>query len=122
MYAFADAFEWAYYLKYDLQKILATCIPLDIFTDSKSFFEVTTKCPSTEEKHLMIDTQNVRKAFEVEAICHIGLTRSEHNPCVSFPETKNCPALKRLFHEISPTFPVGQGVYQLNETFREPKI
>ena len=50
VYAFADAFDYAYTLKHDLQTILDTTIPLHMITDSKSLFELNTKSSMSLEK------------------------------------------------------------------------
>lgn len=39
---------------------------LNMFTESKSLFDVNTKCFNTEEKWLVIDIKSIRNAYEVE--------------------------------------------------------
>lgn len=48
--AFADGFDVAYSLKYDLQVILNQQIPLVMLTGSLSLFDVVTKASATKEK------------------------------------------------------------------------
>lgn len=54
-YAFADAYNFRYYAKHDLQNFLRRRVSLSMFTDSKSLFDVITKCPQTQDYLLMID-------------------------------------------------------------------
>ena len=61
-YAFADAYGFAYCAKRDLECILDRTDPLEIYTDSKSLFDVITKCFQTLERRLMIHLQAVRDA------------------------------------------------------------
>ena len=62
-YAFTDAYDFAYCAKRDLEKIFKRSIPLAMFTDSKSLFDVNTKWSQTQERRLMIDLQAVRDAY-----------------------------------------------------------
>lgn len=77
--AFADAFDMAYTLKFDLQKILGKELPLRMLTDNKSLFDVLTKATSTTEKRLMIDIQTVRDAYRSFEVNDVALVRSEFN-------------------------------------------
>lgn len=72
MYAFSDAFDAAYILKHDLESILNSKIPMTILTDSKSSFDVITKCTTTSEKHLMIYISFVREAYEKQEISDVA--------------------------------------------------
>ena len=48
--AFADAFDAAYAIKFDLEKVLNKTIPLLMFIDSKALFDVITRSKYTTEK------------------------------------------------------------------------
>ena len=76
VYAFADAFDYAYTMRHDLQRILGRNIALQMFTDSKSLFDVITKCSSTTEKRLMIVISTVITAYESFEISEVGFIRS----------------------------------------------
>ncbi len=42
--AFADEYDFVYWSKRDLECILDKTLPLEIYTDSRSLFDVITKC------------------------------------------------------------------------------
>ncbi len=53
-YTFADAYEFAYCAKRYLESILGRRVPLEMYIDSKSLFDVISKCTQTQERRLMI--------------------------------------------------------------------
>eukprot|EP00171_Calliarthron_tuberculosum_P022791 IDg22791t1 len=63
-YAFADGFDFAYSLKSDLQRILQRRVALQMLTDSKSLFDIITKCSNSTERRLMIDMEAIREAYQ----------------------------------------------------------
>ena len=77
--AFADAFDHAFILKHDLQRILGREVPLLMLTDSKLLFDAITGNKYTTEKRLMVDIAFIRKAHHDHIISNIALIRSEHN-------------------------------------------
>ncbi len=46
-YAFADVYDFTYCAKKDLETMLGSTVPLEMYTDSKSLFDVITKCSQT---------------------------------------------------------------------------
>lgn len=64
-YAFANAFDCNFSIEHDVDHMTSRIISLQIFTDSKPLFDVITKCSNTEWKRLMIDTQNLRKGYDL---------------------------------------------------------
>ena len=80
MYAFAHAFDFAYCPKTNLEKLLDRRVSLSIFTDSKSLFDVITKCSQTQERRLRIDLQAVCDAYAVRDISNVGFIRGPNNP------------------------------------------
>jgi hypothetical protein len=51
----SNAFDISSAIKYILEKILRTSLPLTICTDSKSLYDYLVKLGTTQEKRLMID-------------------------------------------------------------------
>lgn len=78
-HAFAEGFDRAYIIMYDLEAMLASQIPHTILTDSKSLSDVITKSSITSEKRLMIDIDAVRNAYLENEISDLGHARSEYN-------------------------------------------
>lgn len=101
--AFADAFDQAYILKHDLQRILGQEIPLFMLTDSKLLFDVITGNRYTTEKRLMVDIAAVREAYNDRIIANIGLIRSEYNAADAMTKiTLNVPLTNILrTHRVS---------------------
>ena len=48
--------------------------------DSKSLFDVITKCSKTQERRLMINLQAFRDAYAVYDTSNVGFTRGRNNP------------------------------------------
>lgn len=78
-YAFADGFDAAYMLRYDLERMLMRRIPMTMLTDSESLFRVIIKASVTTEKRLMIDVRAAREAYQRGDISNVGWIRSAHN-------------------------------------------
>lgn len=91
--ALADAFDVAYSLKHDMQRIMRKRVPITIFTDSLSLFDVTSKATTTLEKRLMIDIESVREAYVNRELEKLGFIRTQHNPAIAFTKIVNCKAL-----------------------------
>lgn len=98
-YAFADAFDFAFSLRHDMQKIMSKRIPLQLYTDSDSLFKVISKNSSTTERRLMIDLQATREAYGNKEIADIGWVRSEDNPADALTKRGTCLAMNRLLDE-----------------------
>ena len=79
-YAFADVYDFVYCVKTDLERILERRIPFNMFTDSKSLFDVITQCSHTQGRMLMIDLQSVRNAYATHEISNVGFIRGRNNP------------------------------------------
>ncbi len=78
-HTFADAFDYSYLMKYDLEQLLDQRIPIQMCTDSKSLFDVIVRASMTSERRLMIDISATREAYERNEIADIGLIASEYN-------------------------------------------
>ena len=75
----ADSFDYSFPMKYDLELLLSRRISLQIFTDSKSLFDVIIQASKTSERRLMIDISATREAYEKQEIADIGLIESKYN-------------------------------------------
>ncbi len=95
-YAFVDAFDFAYCAEADLAGLLDRRVSLFIFTDSKSLFDVITKCSHTKERRFMIDLQAVRDAYVLHDISKVGFIRGLNNPADSLTKIGKFHALYHL--------------------------
>jgi len=93
VYVFADAFDAAFIIKHDLERIYDQLLPLVMLTDSKQMFDVIIRASHTTEKRLMIDAAAVREAYKRYEISNVGLVRSEHNPADGLTKPQICAAL-----------------------------
>ena len=111
-FAFADAFDAAYAIKFDLEKLLNKSIPLLMLTDSKALFDVITRSKYTTEKRLMIDIAAVRQAYNEKEINNIALIKSEFNPADGLTKLACNEALKQLLETHKISHPVEQYVIE----------
>lgn len=74
-----EAFDNAFIIKHDLQRILGPKIPLLHLIDSQVLFDVITGQKYRTEKRLMVDIASIREAYKDWAISNIGIIRSEIN-------------------------------------------
>lgn len=109
-YAFADAFDFAYCAKKDLELILRRKVPLMMFTDSNSLFDVITKCSQTRERRLMIDLQAVRSSYDNHEISDIGFLRGTNNPADGLTKIGKCAALSHLLINGKCNFKIDQWI------------
>ena len=114
--AFAEGFDFAFVISKELETSLKRKIPLQIFTDSKSLFDVITQCKTMAEKRLMIDIKGVRQAFDSEEITNVGLVASEHNPADAMTKITKCEALLKILDDQDPSVEVKQWVYASEST------
>lgn len=63
-------------------------IHFQMFTESKYLIDITTSCSNTEETRIMIDVQNVQKAYNLCQISNIGLVRFKNNPADAYTKVK----------------------------------
>ena len=92
-YAFADAFDVAFNIRYDLKRLLNKEVKLIMLTDSMSLFKVIVNSTVTTEKRLMIDIAAVREAYERSDIDFIGWIPSRFNIANGLTKLGVCPAL-----------------------------
>jgi hypothetical protein len=77
--AFAEAFDRSFVLKSDLEDMLNTRIPIRMYTDSQSLFDVISKGSMTAERRLQIDIALAREGFDRRWISDIALVASHDN-------------------------------------------
>lgn len=78
--AFSDMFDAAFTLREELRALHpGSSIPLTLYTDSKTLFDVISKGTRTSEKRLMLDIACTREGFKTHAINDIGFIRSSEN-------------------------------------------
>jgi hypothetical protein len=108
--AFADAFDHAFILKHDLQRILGREVPLLMLTDSKFLFDVITGNKYTTEKKLMADIASIREAYNDRTISNIALIRREHNAADAMTKIAQNAALQAVLHTHRVSHPLEQNV------------
>ena len=92
--AFSDAFDAAYILKHDLERVYDEPLPLVMPTDSKQMFDVITRASHTTKKRLMIDVAAARDAYNEHEISNVGLVKSKHKNPVQQWIIRSNPASK----------------------------
>ena len=110
VYAFAEAYDYTYKLRVDLERILKRKVPLTMLTDSKSLFEVITECSHTAEKRLMIDITSVRDANNMEELSNVYCFRTAHTLTDAFTKVEKCHALETILKTGSCSLPIKQWV------------
>lgn len=94
--AFSDMFDAAIALSEEMKTLLDQQIKVQLFTDSKSLFDVISKGSKTSEKRLMLDIAAAREGFKDELISNIGLVRSKHNIADGLTKEMNQSALRNI--------------------------
>ena len=95
--AFSDLFDCAFTLATELKRMLpGVRIPVKLFTDNKSLFDVISKGTRTSEKRLMLDIAAAREGFSTRAISDIGLVRSDLNLADGLTKTMNQAMLLKV--------------------------
>lgn len=122
VYAFADAFDTAFILKHDLERIYHQHLPLVMLTDSKQMFDVITRASHTTEKRLMIDVAAAREAYNRHEISNVGLVQSEHNIADGLTKPGQCAALSAMMKTAKDVNPVQQWVTRTDASPRHSGV
>lgn len=77
--AFSDVFDIAISYSRELCEVIGKQIPVQLFTDNKSFFDLIFKGSRAPEKRTMLDIAAARKGFRDKLISDIGFIRSNAN-------------------------------------------
>lgn len=88
-FAFTDAFDHGYTLKFDLERILRRKVPLLMYTDSDSLFKIIVRNSMITERTLMIDPETTCEAYSRNEISDIGWIRSNDNPGMDSQNRRN---------------------------------
>ena len=110
VYAFTAAFDEAFIIRYDLERLYGRHIPINIFTDSKQLFDVVTKGSHPTEKRLMVDVAAARQAYTRHDILNVGLIASNDNMTDPLTKAHGCGALNELLRTGVDRTPVVQWV------------
>jgi hypothetical protein len=79
MLAFTAAFDAAFMVRDQLERVLKRKVPITMYTDSKGMYDVLTSNRTTTEGRLMIDITATRQSYNRFEMQRIGLIRSEFN-------------------------------------------
>lgn len=115
VYYFSAAFEVAYFVKNDLERILRQPIPLMMFSDSLQLFDVITRVSRTTEKQQMIDVVSAREAYNNFDISNVGLVADKENPADGLTKPKTCKPLLQLLRTDIDATPVVQWIIRKKE-------
>jgi len=110
VYAFSAAFDEAFVIRYDLERIYRQRIPLNLFTDSKQLFDVVTKASHPTEKRLMVDVAAARQAYNRQDLSNVGLIATDNNIADALTKVRGCGALDALLRTGVDRTPVVQWV------------
>jgi hypothetical protein len=108
--ALADAFDAAYSLKHDLQAMLGHEVPITIYTDSLSLFDVLTKATIPMEKRLMIDVLAIKDAYKNRELNTIGFIRTNDNPADVLTKIMAPDVLTKILSSAKLDFKVEQWI------------
>lgn len=108
--AFSDAFDHAYLMGHDLQRMLSQQVPILMMTDSEQLFHLLTRCRYTTERRLMVDISAAREAYNDGLISNVGLISSNYNPADGLTKLKSNGALQDLMLRNVIDHPVRQFV------------
>lgn len=106
--AVAEAFDSAFVLKYDLKLLLKRHIPITMYTDSKSLFDIIAKCSNTAEKRFQIDLAAVEKGYGSQEISDIAFIRSEYNPADALTKVTRSDLLENILDKNILEHPIEQ--------------
>ena len=95
-FAFADAFDAAFSLKHNLERLLGRHIPLVMLKDSQALVDVLTRAKYTTDKRLMIYVAASRQAYNNKEVDNIALIRSECNPADALTKIAPNDSLNQL--------------------------
>lgn len=121
-YAFDDAFDTAFILKHDLQRIYQQHIPLVMLASSKQMFHVITKASPTTEKRLIIDVAAAREAYNRHEISNLGLLQFEHNISNGITKQWQSAVLSKIMRTAMDVNPAQQWITRTDASARHTGV
>jgi len=95
--AFSKMCNCAYNLAQEIRQVLSeVAVPLHLFTDSKSLFDVISKGSRTSEKRRMLEIACTREGFARGDISNIGFVRTGDNFADGLTKQMKTHALYRV--------------------------
>ena len=110
--AFSDLFDEAISLRSQVEEALRSAVPLHLFTDSKSLFDIISKGSRTSEKRIMLDVHAAREGYKAKLISNIGFVRSSHNLADSLTKPNAQASLLSLLQSASHEPVVEQWIFR----------
>jgi hypothetical protein len=114
--AFSGGFDAAYLVRHQLKELLRIHVPLHIYTDSQSLFDIMVSERRTKEGRLMIDIHAARQAYRRREIDNIGLIASENNPADALTKLNANGALENLLRTHKLCHPVRNFIVATDRT------
>ena len=115
VFAFSAAFDQAYVIRHDIQRILGIEIGITMYTDSKQLFDVITRAAHTTEKRLMVEIMAAREAYNRYEISNVGLVPGDSNPADRLTKPKIFVQLNELLHQGVDSTKVSQWIYRMEQ-------
>ena len=119
--ALADGFDAGYAIRHDLERMTRRKIPISMFTDSLSLFDVVTKATITTERRLMIDIAGVKQAYKAKEIHTLGFIRTNYNVADALTKVKACDAMRKTLRTGKLEHPIEQWVERKDDEDDAPK-
>lgn len=110
--ALAEAFDLSIVIAKELRNTLNQDVEIDLYTDSKSLFDIITRGSSASNKGLMIDLKALQQAYQRFDIRSIYNIASEFNPADAMTKAVNNATLVKLATQGMIDHPIEQTVHR----------
>lgn len=97
MYCSCEAFDSAFVLKYELEKMLGGRVPLEMLADSRPLFDFILNATRTKDRRFVIDLVAARESSLIKRYMTSGLIKSQYNLADIFTKVKS------LAYDATPT-------------------
>lgn len=112
--AFAAAFDNAYIIRHDLERMLGCDVPIRRLTDNQALFDVLSRARYTRERRLMVDLNAVREAYLDKNIFNVALIGSEFNVADNLTKITCNKAMSKLLKTNRLQHPIEQYFIERN--------